>query len=239
MITGELKHKVDRLWDAFWAGGIANPLEVIEQITYLIFIRRLDDLQTAKENRASPNRQADRAPDLRGRRRAKAALVAVQERAPRQHARDRPGRRLPWLRSLGGDGSTYAHHMKDARFTIPTAEPAGQGRRPDRPHPARRAGHQRRPLRVHAGQDRHGRAERAVPDAAAHHPAHGRDDGARSAGRDLRPGMRDGGIPDGGGPVLSRDTCGCSARSRASASTSTTACSMASTSTAPCCASPA
>ncbi len=52
MITGELRHKVDRLWDAFWAGGISNPLEVIEQITYLMFIRRLDDLQTVKERRA-------------------------------------------------------------------------------------------------------------------------------------------------------------------------------------------
>lgn len=43
MITGELKSQVDRLWDAFWAGGIANPLEVIEQITYLLFIKRLDE----------------------------------------------------------------------------------------------------------------------------------------------------------------------------------------------------
>jgi hypothetical protein len=48
MITGELKSKVDRIWDAFWSGGIANPLEVMEQITYLLFIRRLDDLQTAR-----------------------------------------------------------------------------------------------------------------------------------------------------------------------------------------------
>jgi hypothetical protein len=53
MITGELKASVDRIWDAFWSGGIANPLEVMEQITYLLFIRRLDDLQTAKENRAN------------------------------------------------------------------------------------------------------------------------------------------------------------------------------------------
>jgi type I restriction enzyme M protein len=43
VITGELKYKVDRVWDAFWSGGISNPLEVIEQITYLLFIRRLDD----------------------------------------------------------------------------------------------------------------------------------------------------------------------------------------------------
>ncbi len=46
MLTGELKNQVDRIWDTFWAGGIANPLEVMEQITYLLFLRRLDDLQT-------------------------------------------------------------------------------------------------------------------------------------------------------------------------------------------------
>ena len=46
VITGDLKNKIDRVWDAFWSGGISNPLEVIEQITYLLFIRRLDDLQT-------------------------------------------------------------------------------------------------------------------------------------------------------------------------------------------------
>ena len=41
MITGELKSQVDRLWDAFWSGGISNPMEVIEQITYLLFITQL------------------------------------------------------------------------------------------------------------------------------------------------------------------------------------------------------
>ncbi len=53
MLTGELKNQVDRIWDAFWSGGISNPLEVIEQITYLLFLRRLDDLQTLEENRAN------------------------------------------------------------------------------------------------------------------------------------------------------------------------------------------
>jgi type I restriction enzyme M protein len=53
MINGDLKGKVDRVWDAFWTGGIANPLSAIEQITYLLFIRRLDDLQTLKENKAN------------------------------------------------------------------------------------------------------------------------------------------------------------------------------------------
>ena len=43
MITGELKNKIDSLWDVFAAGGLVNPLDVIEQITYLMFIRDLDD----------------------------------------------------------------------------------------------------------------------------------------------------------------------------------------------------
>ena len=43
MITGELKNKIDSLWDIFAAGGLVNPLDVIEQITYLMFIRDLDD----------------------------------------------------------------------------------------------------------------------------------------------------------------------------------------------------
>ncbi len=51
MITGELKNKIDSLWDVFAAGGLTNPLEVIEQITYLMFIRDLDDIdnKNAKE----------------------------------------------------------------------------------------------------------------------------------------------------------------------------------------------
>lgn len=42
MVTGEIKNKIDALWDVFAAGGLTNPLEVIEQITYLMFIRDLD-----------------------------------------------------------------------------------------------------------------------------------------------------------------------------------------------------
>jgi type I restriction enzyme M protein len=52
MLTGELRNQIDRVWDAFWSGGIANPLEVIEQITYLLFLRRLDELQTLQELKA-------------------------------------------------------------------------------------------------------------------------------------------------------------------------------------------
>ena len=42
MITGELKNKIDGLWEIFWTGGLTNPLDVIEQMTYLMFIRDLD-----------------------------------------------------------------------------------------------------------------------------------------------------------------------------------------------------
>lgn len=49
MVTGELRNKIDALWDAFAAGGLVNPLEVIEQITYLIFIHDLDVSDTMRE----------------------------------------------------------------------------------------------------------------------------------------------------------------------------------------------
>jgi hypothetical protein len=53
MITGELKSQIDKVWEAFWTGGLSNPLTVIEQMNYLLFIRRLDELQTAKEQKAN------------------------------------------------------------------------------------------------------------------------------------------------------------------------------------------
>lgn len=52
MVTGKLKGRIDGVWNAFWSGGMSNPLEVIEQITYLLFLRRLDDLQTLAESKA-------------------------------------------------------------------------------------------------------------------------------------------------------------------------------------------
>lgn len=57
MLTGELRSKIDAVWNAFWAGGIANPLEVIEQITYLLFMRGLDEAHTLEENKATRGSQ--------------------------------------------------------------------------------------------------------------------------------------------------------------------------------------
>jgi type I restriction enzyme M protein len=53
MITGELKNQVDKIWEAFWTGGISNPLTVIEQFTFLLFLRRMDERQLLEEKKAN------------------------------------------------------------------------------------------------------------------------------------------------------------------------------------------
>ncbi len=53
MITGELKSQVDKIWEAFWTGGTSNPLTVIEQFTFLLFLRRLDERQLLEEKKAN------------------------------------------------------------------------------------------------------------------------------------------------------------------------------------------
>ena len=53
MITGELKNKIDGIWDIFWSSGMTNPLTVIEQITYLMFMKILDDNEVRKEANAA------------------------------------------------------------------------------------------------------------------------------------------------------------------------------------------
>jgi type I restriction enzyme M protein len=53
MLTGEIRNQIDRIWDQFWSGGISNPLEVIEQITHLLFMRRLDEIQELEERKAA------------------------------------------------------------------------------------------------------------------------------------------------------------------------------------------
>jgi len=126
VITGELKRKVDAIWDAFWSGGIANPLEVMEQITYLLFIRRLDDLHTAAENRANRTGNPIEGPvfpdgdDPSGQPYADLRWSRFKDRDPGEIFAIVGERVFPFLRQLGGDGSTYSHHMRDARFTIPT-----------------------------------------------------------------------------------------------------------------------
>nr|WP_181715742.1 class I SAM-dependent DNA methyltransferase [Cryobacterium sp.]QJS06119.1 DNA methyltransferase, adenine-specific [Cryobacterium sp.] len=118
MITGDLKSKIDRVWDSFWSGGISNPLEVIEQVTSLLFIRRLDDLQILAEKKARITGKVEDPIFLPGQEdlrwsRFKNADAEVMFKIVGEQV-------FPFLRGLGGDGSTYSEHMKDARFTIPT-----------------------------------------------------------------------------------------------------------------------
>lgn len=120
MITGDLKNQVDRVWNLFWTGGISNPLEVIEQITYLLFIRRLDDLETLAERKARRLGEEVENPmfkpgeqDLRG-----SKFKQLDADLMFQLVSDPV---FPFLRSLGGDGTTYSQHMCDARFTVPNS----------------------------------------------------------------------------------------------------------------------
>ena len=67
MITGELKSKVDNIWNTMWSGGISNPLSVIEQLTYLLFIKRLDELHTLRESKAARTGKPIEGPNLHSR----------------------------------------------------------------------------------------------------------------------------------------------------------------------------
>ena len=53
MITGEIKNRIDGIWDAFWTGGITNSITILEQMTYLFFMKMLDDAQLKKEATAA------------------------------------------------------------------------------------------------------------------------------------------------------------------------------------------
>jgi type I restriction enzyme M protein len=123
MITGELKGKIDRVWDSFWSGGISNPLEVIEQITYLLFIRRLDDLQDLAERKAHYNNGVIEDPKfLPGQEHLRWSRFRNND--PETMFKVVSTEVFPFLQrygeQVGGDNSTYSDHMKDARFTIPT-----------------------------------------------------------------------------------------------------------------------
>ena len=127
MLTGEVRNQIDQIWNAFWSGGVSNPLSVIEQITYLLFIKRLDDLHTLEENKAAnlkipmerrifPEGNDDQGrpySDLRWSRfknfEARAMMDVVAERV------------FPFLRQMGEEGSSYGQHMKDARLGFSNA----------------------------------------------------------------------------------------------------------------------
>ena len=129
MITGEIKSQVNQVWNAFWSGGIANPMEVIEQMTYLLFIKRLDELHTAREKKANrlqrdienpifpsgknPHSKAGRQYDLLRWSKFRNTDANTMYEIVSDEI-------FPFMKELRDSNSTYSSHMKDARFTIPT-----------------------------------------------------------------------------------------------------------------------
>jgi len=128
MITGELKNRIDGLWDIFAAGGLVNPLDVIEQITYLMFIRDLDDTDNLRAKESAmlglPHKSIF------------ADEVQIGERTiPGNQLkwsvfRDFPAGKMysvmqewvfPFIKNLHGDkNSAYSRYMDDAIFKLPT-----------------------------------------------------------------------------------------------------------------------
>ena len=121
MITGELKNKIDKIWETFWTGGITNPLDVIEQFTYLLFIKQLDEVETQREADAmllgyEPDRifaqseQEYRWSRFKNLGDANAMYELVQKKV------------FNFIKNLHNDEeSAYARYMGDAIFKIPTA----------------------------------------------------------------------------------------------------------------------
>ncbi len=129
MLTPALRSKVKDLWDRFWSGGIANPLTAIEQISYLLFMRRLDEADReqaanasfAKRTHASAFAGRVRAPDgstyaAETLRWSKFRNLPAEEMLA--HVRDRV---FPFLKRLGGAQSPFGKNMQDAVFIIPKA----------------------------------------------------------------------------------------------------------------------
>lgn len=127
MLTGEIRNQVDQIWNAFWSGGVSNPLSVIEQITYLLFIKRLDDLQTLEESKAEAlgkpieRRIFPDGSDERGRPYADLRWSRFKNFEARDMMAVVADHVFPFLRTLGEEGSSYGAHMKDARLGFSNA----------------------------------------------------------------------------------------------------------------------
>lgn len=122
MLTGSIRSQIDQIWNAFWSGGVSNPLSVIEQITYLLFIKRLDDLQLVEEAKAQQlgkplaRRIFPEGRDPKGEPYENLRWSRFKNFEPREMMRVVDEHVFPFLRDLGETGSAYGTHMKDARL---------------------------------------------------------------------------------------------------------------------------
>lgn len=117
-LESELKSKIRKLWDKFWSGGISNPLQAIEQISYLIYMKKLEDKDVLEEQNAILKGIEFRSiftnhEDCRW-------SVWIQKSADEilDHVRDNV---FPFMRNLGDKDTLYSKYMKDASFSLPTA----------------------------------------------------------------------------------------------------------------------
>lgn len=120
MLPTELRSRIDKIWNAFWTGGISNPLTVIEQITYLLFIKRLDELHTLRENKANVTGKPIEDPIFnRDQQNLRWSLFKDTDAATMYDTLSM--KVFPFIKNLGNGESFFNRIMKDATFMIPTA----------------------------------------------------------------------------------------------------------------------
>jgi type I restriction enzyme M protein len=126
MLVGEIRNQINGIWDDFWSGGVSNPLSVMEQITYLLFIKRLDELQTLEERKAEAtgddvNRRIfPEGADPRGEPYENLRWSRFKELDPREMFRVVDEHVFPFIRDKVAAEGAVAKHMREARFAIPT-----------------------------------------------------------------------------------------------------------------------
>jgi type I restriction enzyme M protein len=122
MLTGEIRSQIDSIWNDFWAGGVANPLSVMEQMTYLLFIKRLDDLHTLEERKSQTlkipmeRRIFPEGRDDKGRPYEDLRWSRFKNFEPREMMEVVDEHVFPFLRVLNGSQSSYGKLMRDARL---------------------------------------------------------------------------------------------------------------------------
>ena len=121
MITGELKNKIDGMWDIFWSSGMTNPLTVIEQLTYLMFVKILDDNEVRREsNAALLGVEVDDPVFDEGHQNCRWHVFRNYE--PEAMFANMTGSVFPFVKGGLGAGrdTAFARYMKDALFLVPT-----------------------------------------------------------------------------------------------------------------------
>ncbi|MDO8517559.1 MAG: N-6 DNA methylase [Nanoarchaeota archaeon] len=118
MLDSNLKSKINKLWDKFWSGGLSNPITAIEQMSYLIFMRKLEDEDNKKEQEASFTGEKYKS-IFKGHEDCKWSIWSTYPAETiLNHVRDKV---FPFMRNLGDGDSLYKEYMKGANFGIPTA----------------------------------------------------------------------------------------------------------------------